>query len=74
MQENAFLSDYFGCVGFLPFTSQSDIRETLVKMFAGSVSVQHSDSGDYSTTEKYFDSTMPAESGLPVDPSTCVFW
>ena len=44
-------------------------------MFAGSVSGQHSHSGDdYSTTEQHFDATMLADSHFPVDPSTCVFW
>ncbi|CAM9640330.1 unnamed protein product [Laminaria digitata] len=74
MQENMFLSDYFDCVGFLPFTSQSNIRETLVNVFAGSVSVQQSDSEDYSTTDQHFDAIMPADGQLPADPSICVFW
>ncbi|CAN0563035.1 unnamed protein product, partial [Ectocarpus sp. 12 AP-2014] len=26
MQDNAFLSDFFGCIGFLPPTTQSHIR------------------------------------------------
>lgn len=44
-------------------------------MFAGSVSVQRSDSGDdYSTTEQNFDAIMPADSLFTVDPSACVFW
>ena len=46
----------------------------MVKMFAGSVAVQRSDSGDFSTTEQHFDTLMPADSELPMDPSTCVFW
>ena len=45
----------------------SNIRETLVKMFASS------DSGVYSTRDQHFDTMIPA-SHLPVDPSTCVFW
>ncbi|CAM9902765.1 unnamed protein product, partial [Laminaria digitata] len=74
MQENSFLSDYFNCVGFLPFTSQSNIRETMIKMFAGSVAVQESDSEDYSTTDQHFDAIMPADRQVSADPSTCVFW
>lgn len=52
----------------------SNIRGTLVKMFAGPVSVQNSDSGDYSTTDQHFDTVIAANGELPVDPSTCVFW
>ncbi|CAM9290873.1 unnamed protein product [Laminaria digitata] len=75
MRENGFLSDYFGCFSFLPFTSQSNIRETMVKIFAGSVRVPPpSDSGDYSTTDQHFNAIIPADNRLPVDPSTCVFW
>ena len=55
------------------FPIVSDIRETLVKMFAGSVRVQHSDSGDYSATE-HFGTIIAADNELHVDPSTCVFW
>ncbi|CAM9441777.1 unnamed protein product, partial [Laminaria digitata] len=69
-----FLSDYFGCIGFLPFTSQSNIRETMVNIFAGSVSVHESHSGEYSMTDQRFDTIVPADSQLPVDPSICVFW
>ncbi|CAM9443790.1 unnamed protein product, partial [Ectocarpus sp. 12 AP-2014] len=32
MQENAFLSDFFGCVGFLPLTTPSHIRGEMVRM------------------------------------------
>ena len=56
------------------FPIVSEIRETLVKMFAGSVRVQHSDSGDYSATDQHFDTIIAADNELHVDPSTCVFW
>lgn len=52
----------------------SKIRETMVRMFAGSVFVQHSDSGDYSTTDQHLNTIIPADSQFPVDPSICVFW
>eukprot|EP00904_Undaria_pinnatifida_P005091 jgi/Undpi1/1711/HiC_scaffold_11.g05101.m1 len=76
MEENMFLSDYFGCVGFMPFTSQSNIRDTMVKMFVvnSSSSVQYLDTGDDSPTEQSFGTIVPASSPVPVDPSTCVFW
>ncbi|CAM9724096.1 unnamed protein product [Scytosiphon promiscuus] len=32
MEENAFLGDFFGCVGFMPLTTQSEIREAMVKI------------------------------------------
>ncbi|CAN0202426.1 unnamed protein product, partial [Ectocarpus sp. 12 AP-2014] len=32
MRENTFLGDFFACVGFIPLTTQSHIRETMVKM------------------------------------------
>ncbi|CAM9196670.1 unnamed protein product, partial [Ectocarpus fasciculatus] len=37
MQENAFLSDYFGCVGILPLTTPSHIRGAMVKMMTGPI-------------------------------------
>ncbi|CAN0220291.1 unnamed protein product [Ectocarpus sp. 4 AP-2014] len=40
MQENAFLSDFFGCVGFMPFTTRSHIRGAMVRMMARSTA-QH---------------------------------
>lgn len=36
MQENVYLSDYFGCLGFLPLMCQSTIREAMVKIFLAS--------------------------------------
>ncbi|CAM9429896.1 unnamed protein product, partial [Scytosiphon promiscuus] len=33
MQESAFLGDFFGCMGFLPLTCQSTVREAMVKLF-----------------------------------------
>ncbi|CAN0123421.1 unnamed protein product [Ectocarpus sp. 6 AP-2014] len=35
MQENAFLSDFFGCVGLLPLTTPSHVRGVMVKMMTG---------------------------------------
>ncbi|CAM9691341.1 unnamed protein product, partial [Ectocarpus sp. 6 AP-2014] len=31
-QENAFLGDFFGCMGFLPLTCQSTVREAMVRI------------------------------------------
>ncbi|CAN0519507.1 unnamed protein product, partial [Ectocarpus sp. 8 AP-2014] len=40
MEENVFLSDFFGCVGFLPLTTQSHIRETMVEMMTAPAPLQ----------------------------------
>ncbi|CAM9742247.1 unnamed protein product, partial [Ectocarpus sp. 6 AP-2014] len=46
MQENAFLSDFFGCVGFLPLTTPSQIRETMVTIMLPRAPSQQSVFGD----------------------------
>lgn len=60
----------------LVFPSGSDIRSTMVKMFAAnsSASVRYLNTGDCSSTEQRLDTIVPAGGRLPVDPSTCVFW
>ncbi|CBJ48503.1 expressed unknown protein [Ectocarpus siliculosus] len=35
-QENAFLGDFFGCMGFLPLTCQSTVREAMVRILFSS--------------------------------------
>ncbi|CAN0289684.1 unnamed protein product, partial [Scytosiphon promiscuus] len=81
MRENAFLSDFFGCVGFLPLTSQSQIRETMVKLMVPAAPRQ----------KPVFKSDRPHEGGqfralegpgtnvsgvnpLATAPSVCTFW
>lgn len=56
------------------FSVASNIRETLVKMFTGSIPVRHVDAGDYSSTEQHSDTIVPAQSHVPSDPSICIFW
>ncbi|CAN0483741.1 unnamed protein product [Ectocarpus sp. 12 AP-2014] len=40
MQENAFLNDFFGCVGLLPLTTPSHIRGAMVRMMTGPTAQQ----------------------------------
>ncbi|CAN0123290.1 unnamed protein product [Ectocarpus sp. 6 AP-2014] len=81
MQENAFLSDFFGCVGFLPLTTQSHIRETMVNIMVSPAIQQSFVGGDFGAGGP-FDSIAggvewsKASGGhqLPMNPSTCTFW
>eukprot|EP00752_Nemacystus_decipiens_P005048 g4584.t1 len=74
MQENMFLSDFFGCIGFLPLTTQSHIRATMVKIMVNHASRQPSafEGGDAETDGRL--DAMMRRGELPVSPSTCVFW
>ncbi|CAN0314629.1 unnamed protein product, partial [Ectocarpus fasciculatus] len=79
MQENAFLSSFFGCVGFVPLTSHSHIRETMVKIMASPAPLQHSTVGGAcgeagSMVRASCWSKANEEPQLPMDPSTCTFW
>ncbi|CAM9555961.1 unnamed protein product [Ectocarpus fasciculatus] len=83
MQENAFLSDFFGCVGFLPLTTPSHIRETMVKIMLPPASSRQSVFGDdCDEGGHYFEaaalggdlSKASAGNQLPMDPSACTFW
>ncbi|CAM9743441.1 unnamed protein product [Ectocarpus sp. 6 AP-2014] len=83
MQENAFLSDFFGCNGFLPLATPSHIRETMVKIMLPPTSSKQSVSGDdCGEGGHYFEavarggdlSETSAGNRLPMDPSACTFW
>ncbi|CAM9912130.1 unnamed protein product [Ectocarpus sp. 4 AP-2014] len=82
MQENSFLSDFFGCVGFLPLTTQSHIRETMVKIMLTPASRQQSAFGDGCVEAGQSDAIASGgrfgntfdRKELPMDPSTCIFW
>ncbi|CAM9549099.1 unnamed protein product [Ectocarpus sp. 12 AP-2014] len=83
MQENAFLSDFFGCNGFLPLTTPSHIRETMVKIMLPPTSSQQSVLGDdCGEGGHYFEavarggdlSKTSAGNQLLMDPSACTFW
>ncbi|CAM9448382.1 unnamed protein product [Ectocarpus sp. 4 AP-2014] len=81
MQENAFLGDFFGCVGFLPLTTPSHIRETMVNIMVSPAMQQSLVDGDFGA-EGPLDSIAggvewsKASGGhqLPMNPSTCTFW
>ncbi|CAM9951534.1 unnamed protein product [Ectocarpus fasciculatus] len=83
MQENTFLSDFFGCNGFLPLATPSQIRETMVKIMSPHASSQQSVCGDdcdegghyFEAAAQGGDLTKPsAGNHLPMDPSACTFW
>ncbi|CAM9529251.1 unnamed protein product, partial [Ectocarpus sp. 12 AP-2014] len=82
LQENAFLTDFFGCVGFLPLTTKSHIRETMVKIMTSPASLQQSASGADCDGGRFVDAIAPGANWnkaserhqLPMDPSTCTFW
>eukprot|EP00752_Nemacystus_decipiens_P008860 g7906.t1 len=84
MQENAFLCDFFGCVGFLPLTTKSHIRETMVKIMLAPVSRRQADLGVAGGGAGQADAVaIGMESGninplggkeLPMNSSTCMFW
>ncbi|CAB1103083.1 unnamed protein product [Ectocarpus sp. CCAP 1310/34] len=79
MPENTFLGDFFACVGFVPLTTQSHIRETMVKMMVTSTPSQKSafgrDCDEDDVLAKEGDiRILSAENQLDAGPSTCTFW
>ncbi|CAM9426606.1 unnamed protein product [Ectocarpus sp. 8 AP-2014] len=79
MQENAFLSDFFGCVGFLPLTTQSHVREAMVTMMTGATAQQQlgalDDSPDQGQLGAIFtEDGITTGSQLSTGPSACTFW
>ncbi|CAM9627765.1 unnamed protein product [Ectocarpus sp. 12 AP-2014] len=79
MQENTFLSDFFGCVGFLPLTTQSHIRETMVRMMAPSTAEPELGALHSSFEHHHFDA-IPTGDGITMGNqlstglSGCTFW
>ncbi|CAM9113851.1 unnamed protein product [Ectocarpus sp. 8 AP-2014] len=82
MEENTFLSDFFGCVGFVPLTTKSHIRETMVKIMTSPSSLQQSVVGNDCDGGGHLDAIARGaewikaseRNQLPRDPSTCTFW
>ncbi|CAN0122963.1 unnamed protein product [Ectocarpus sp. 6 AP-2014] len=82
MQESAFLSDFFGCVGFLPLTTRSTIREAMVQIMATPATLQRPPVGGSCDEEALVDAIargedlMKASEGhqLPMNPRSCTFW
>ncbi|CAM9714073.1 unnamed protein product, partial [Ectocarpus fasciculatus] len=79
MQENEFLSDFFGCVGFLPLTTPSHVREEMVRMMASS-SAQHQLGAYHDSPDQCQFGAVFTEDGittgnqLSTGPSACIFW
>ncbi|CAM9235425.1 unnamed protein product, partial [Ectocarpus sp. 8 AP-2014] len=79
MQENAFLSDFFGCVGFLPLTTRSHIRGAMVRMMANSAA-QHQLGARHGAPDQGQFGAIFSEDGfttgnqLSTGPSACTFW
>ncbi|CAM9689569.1 unnamed protein product [Ectocarpus sp. 6 AP-2014] len=81
MRENVFLSDFFGCFGFLPLTTRGYIREAMVKIMTTRSSLRQSvgadcdDEGHFHGIESGAEWITTSERNqLPMDPSTCTFW
>ncbi|CAM9352314.1 unnamed protein product [Ectocarpus sp. 8 AP-2014] len=79
MRENTFLGDFFACVGFIPLTTQSHIRETMVKMMVTPTPSQQPvvwrDCDEDDVLARESDFRMPsAENQLDAGPSICTFW
>ncbi|CAM9443720.1 unnamed protein product [Ectocarpus sp. 12 AP-2014] len=79
MQENAFLSDFFGCVGFLPLTTPSHIRGEMVRMMTLSTT-PHRPGASHDSPEQGQFGAIFSEDGvttgnqLSTGPSACTFW
>ncbi|CAN0140050.1 unnamed protein product, partial [Ectocarpus sp. 12 AP-2014] len=79
MQENAFLSDFFGCVGFLPLTTPSHIRGEMVRMMTLSTTPNRPGASHDSAEQGQFGAIF-SEDGittgnqLSAGPSACTFW
>ncbi|CAM9281330.1 unnamed protein product [Ectocarpus sp. 8 AP-2014] len=79
MEENAFLNDFFGCVGFLPLTTPSDIRGAMVRMMSLSTVQQQlgalrdsPDQGQFGTI--FTEDDITTGNQLLTGPSCCTFW
>ncbi|CAM9309567.1 unnamed protein product [Ectocarpus fasciculatus] len=79
MLENAFLSDFFGCVGFLPLTTPSHIRGVMVRMMTRS-NAQQQPSETHESPEQSPIGVISTKGDigvghqLSIGPSACTFW
>eukprot|EP00752_Nemacystus_decipiens_P005055 g4590.t1 len=78
MRENGFLNDFFSCVGFIPLTTPSYIREAMVKLMTTPAILRRGDVS-YHGDRARFSNLKVAEdafrNGLGVmDCSGCIFW
>ncbi|CAN0402652.1 unnamed protein product [Ectocarpus sp. 12 AP-2014] len=79
MQENAFLNDFFGCVGLLPLTTPSHIRGAMVRMMTGPTAQQKlgalHDSSDQGQFGAIFTEDGITTGNKPLaGSSACTFW
>ncbi|CAM9397705.1 unnamed protein product [Ectocarpus fasciculatus] len=79
MPENAFLTDFFGCVGFLPLTTPSHIRGAMVRIMTRSNAQQQADETHESPEHSPIgvisaEGGIGAEHQLLIGPSACTFW
>ncbi|CAN0107494.1 unnamed protein product [Ectocarpus sp. 6 AP-2014] len=79
MQENAFLSDFFGCVGFLPLTTESHVREAMVSMMTGRTAQRQLGALDESPDQGqlgviFTEDVITTGDQLSTGPSACTFW
>ncbi|CAM9364984.1 unnamed protein product [Ectocarpus fasciculatus] len=74
MQENAFLSYFFGCVGFLPFTTRSHIRGAMVRMMTRSTAQHRPGAPQDSPDQAQFGDIVSTGYQLSTGPSACTFW
>ncbi|CAM9174909.1 unnamed protein product [Ectocarpus sp. 4 AP-2014] len=79
MQENVSLSDFFGCVGFLPLTTPSHIGGEMVRMMTLSTA-PHRPGVSHDAPEQCQFGAIFTEDGittgnqLSTGPSACIFW
>ncbi|CAM9723910.1 unnamed protein product [Scytosiphon promiscuus] len=83
MRENAFLSDFFGCIGFLPLANESQIREAMVRIMIPAAPQEETalnyDGGD---EDELFGTLLGERTSndvsgtnqAPEDPLLCTFW
>ncbi|CAN0400626.1 unnamed protein product [Ectocarpus sp. 12 AP-2014] len=79
MQENVFLSDFFGCVGFLPLTTPRHIREEIVRMMTLSTAPYRPGPSHDSPEQGQFGAIFSKDgfttgNHLSTGPSACTFW
>ncbi|CAM9174833.1 unnamed protein product [Ectocarpus sp. 4 AP-2014] len=79
IQENAFLIDFFGCVGFLPLTTPSHIRGEMVRMMTLSTTphrpgASHDSPGQGQLGAIFTEDGITTGNQLSAGPSACTFW
>ncbi|CAN0001263.1 unnamed protein product [Ectocarpus fasciculatus] len=78
MQENVFLSNFFGSVGFLPLATRRDVREVMVTLMMSPTRPQSTVTRDCDVENK-FDAIVSEDKVVNTWegddlPKTCTFW